>query len=149
MKNYPEYNFGYLLKLMLLSKTEGVNLIKDILDQLINKSTLNRSITYPYEILNSENPDWSLEKESVIISFLKSRAEYLKSNIDKTLNKTLFLKELFEIYDALKEGDNLEIIAQALGQVQYNASAPVLQNIQLQLNKIEDDKKKTKKTGKA
>jgi|TARA_Y100000310_G_scaffold338276_1_gene427469 hypothetical protein len=54
-----------------------------------------------------------------------------------------------EKYNLAISQSHLEIIAQALGQVQYNASAPVLQNIQLQLNKIEDDKKKTKKTGKA
>ena len=70
IKNHPEYNFGYLLKLKLLYKAEDDNLIKDLLDQLIDKNTLNLSITYPYEILNSENPDWSKEKESVIISFL-------------------------------------------------------------------------------
>jgi hypothetical protein len=48
-----------------------------------------------------------------------------------------------EIYTLQVPKSHLDVIAQALGQVQYNASAPVLQNIQLQLNKLEEDKKKT------
>ncbi|MDA3886774.1 MAG: S41 family peptidase [Candidatus Delongbacteria bacterium] len=120
IEKYIEYNLGYLLKLDLLSKTDNNIAIKDILDQLINKKTLNLSITYPYELLNGENPDWSKEKELNITSFLRLRAEYLRSNIDKTMNKTLFMKELFEIYDALQDGDNLEIITKELILKDYN-----------------------------
>lgn len=116
IKMHPDYNPGYLLKLYLVSKTDDNIALKNVLDQLINKNSFNLSIQYPYELLQSEDP----EKVSIFNDFLRSRSEYLISSLDITLNKTLFQKELFEIYDNLKDGDKLVDITKELIMKDYN-----------------------------
>jgi len=58
-------------------------------------------------------------------------------------------KKQEEVYTIGIPQSHLDILGQLLAKASYEVSAPILSNIQNQLNKIESDKKKTKKPGKS
>ncbi|MBN2858161.1 MAG: hypothetical protein JXN63_07150 [Candidatus Delongbacteria bacterium] len=119
-EEYPDYNTGYILKLIMLSKDDDTEKYKAVLSSITDKKTLNLSLSYPYDVLDTDQPGFSEAKAQIFTNFLKKRAEYLESDYAKSLNKNLYLKELFGIYDAFKDAENLLEITKKLITQDFN-----------------------------
>ncbi len=117
---YPEYNIGLCLKLIKLSQNDEIDEFIAVLNSLVDKKTFDLSITYPYQVLDPDQPEFNKEKVNILTVFLKKRAEYLEANYVDSHNKTLYLKELFGIYDALKDSVNLESVTKKLIVLDFN-----------------------------
>ena len=119
-EKYPDYNFGPILKLMLPARSDENDEFQKVLNNITDKKALNLELSYPYDILDHQQPGYNEEKAQILTDFLMKRAEFLKNDYAKSYNNILYLKELFGIYDALKDEDELEAITKELTAKDFN-----------------------------
>jgi len=117
---YPNYNVGYVLKLRNYIKTNEIGKLEEIFTSLVEKQILNLSLLWPFEILNKENPYYSVDIEKLFLDFLRKREKYLLSIMDNSNDYLRILKELFYIYDETRNGTKLELIARKIIEFDYN-----------------------------